>query len=1085
MKSLSIRSVVMTLMAVAGVLILAPPALAATNTWSGPNNGDFEAGVNWGGTAPADDLTSDIALWNTANAAQLTRSRSINGLFYNNVDGGISSASTSYTLSLGNGGITVLGTWTQPTISANLLVAIDQTWKPSDSSTKPMIISGSLSGSSKIYVTGTGGVKFNGPDNSGFAGTIALNNNTFMLAGGTNNLGPGSTIIMNSGRIGLEGFNTGTIASALKLSGTITFGGIDWTGYNNNSDLAFSGATELSGQTRIYTQTRTDGGSGNVTLGGNISGLGGITFMGALSAGGSAKSLILSGANNTYTGLTTVVAGTLQVGASSRLGVGSVAIHPGARLTAPASGNLYTSQVVTVIGDASGVGVLSLGYDAAPPPMGGTSAGLLALDVAGSYAQSLNMANLGAGTMFLGSTGSSCAYAGSTLGAGSGAAYRLGGGGGTLTFDSAGAGVFTGARDLICGRNGGGSGFAGAVVLADANDFTGAITVNRDSTLTGNAQASGGGSPFGSASGAVALNSGALVLTRGVETTARQAVNKGALAFSGAGQISLDGTSGAQAFLTLASVTRDATYRSGLLVRGLNNSMGTNEKLTVTTPGADLVNDAYGMVRPHYVILTAANNGQFATYGAGSGLQPLAFNETTVANADPGEIVTSPGVAVAAPKTMHALHFQGNVNMTGSSLTITSGGLIGTGDGRMNIGNTIIFPSGVEGVITTLANNNGNALSLPGDIQGDSGFTKLGPQVLSLYQTPPVLKANLTGPITVAQGGLTFNGDVELGPTSNELILNGGGLELGDYGIDISRQIRIGPNGGWLNAGDVNRNNGLYGKITGPGLFTKIGKQKLTFHNTGNDWSGGLNVSGAAVTVMDGSSLGTGAVRLGLGSALYVRGNLSLGSLAGSTASVVIGNDTVDGLKTLTVGSDDTSTLFVGGISDYSATRKGALTKTGAGTMTLLGGNTYTGPSTVDNGTLLVYGSLGTGAVTVATGAAFGGAATIGGSLTFQNNAKVACEFNYGTNDTLQVNGDLVLGANLTLRIANAGVKGKPDSSRDFVLIKYTGADPAPCNWNVEYGSSGWAGAKVKLDALNKRVVVRFSGLKGTVLILR
>lgn len=241
----------------------------------------------------------------------------------------------------------------------------------------------------------------------------------------------------------------------------------------------------------------------------------------------------------------------------------------------------------------------------------------------------------------------------------------------------------------------------------------------------------------------------------------------------------------------------------------------------------------------------------------------------------------------------------------------------------------------------------------------------------------------------------------------------------------------------------------------------------------------------AQVIVTDGSSLGTGPVRMGSGSVLSVRGDLSLGSLAGTAASVVIGNDTVDGLKTLTVGSDGSSTLFVGATGDYSASRRGALTKTGAGTMTLRGGNSYSGPTAINSGILQVYGSLGTGGVSVATGAAFGGSATVGGGVAFQNNAKLACDFNYGTNDTLQVNGAVVFGANTTLRLFNSGVKFRPDTSRDYVLIQYTGADPSPCAWTIDYGTSGFAGAKVKLDTANKRLVVRFSGLRGTVLTVR
>ena len=61
------------------------------------------------------------------------------------------------------------------------------------------------------------------------------------------------------------------------------------------------------------------------------------------------------------------------------------------------------------------------------------------------------------------------------------------------------------------------------------------------------------------------------------------------------------------------------------------------------------------------------------------------------------------------------------------------------------------------------------------------------------------------------------------------------------------------------------------------------------------------------------------------------------------------------------------------------------LTKAGAGTLTLSGANTYSGPTTVSDGVLLVNGSISAGsAVTVQTGATLGGAGSIGTVTTVQ-----------------------------------------------------------------------------------------------------
>lgn len=93
-----------------------------------------------------------------------------------------------------------------------------------------------------------------------------------------------------------------------------------------------------------------------------------------------------------------------------------------------------------------------------------------------------------------------------------------------------------------------------------------------------------------------------------------------------------------------------------------------------------------------------------------------------------------------------------------------------------------------------------------------------------------------------------------------------------------------------------------------------------------------------------GGSLPSGtAVNITASGALYVQGRSSqtVGSLAGVAGSIVSNNGV------LTVGSINTNTAFAGVISG-----PGSLVKTGAGTLTLSGSNTYTGVTTVAVGTL-------------------------------------------------------------------------------------------------------------------------------------
>src|SRR5207237_1337955 len=63
--------------------------------------------------------------------------------------------------------------------------------------------------------------------------------------------------------------------------------------------------------------------------------------------------------------------------------------------------------------------------------------------------------------------------------------------------------------------------------------------------------------------------------------------------------------------------------------------------------------------------------------------------------------------------------------------------------------------------------------------------------------------------------------------------------------------------------------------------------------------------------------------------------------------------------------------------SRYGTGSNGSLTKIGTGTLILSGGNTYTGPTTVNLGKLEVDGSIAS-VVTVNNGGTLGGSGTVG-----------------------------------------------------------------------------------------------------------
>ena len=100
-----------------------------------------------------------------------------------------------------------------------------------------------------------------------------------------------------------------------------------------------------------------------------------------------------------------------------------------------------------------------------------------------------------------------------------------------------------------------------------------------------------------------------------------------------------------------------------------------------------------------------------------------------------------------------------------------------------------------------------------------------------------------------------------------------------------------------------------------------------------------------------------------------------------AAAGAIIRNSST-GASVLAIGDANTSSAFSGVITDGGTGKTLALTKIGAGTLTISGTNTYIGATTISNGTLLVNGSLAAGSA-VTNYATLGGSGTIGGNVIF------------------------------------------------------------------------------------------------------
>jgi autotransporter-associated beta strand protein len=160
---------------------------------------------------------------------------------------------------------------------------------------------------------------------------------------------------------------------------------------------------------------------------------------------------------------------------------------------------------------------------------------------------------------------------------------------------------------------------------------------------------------------------------------------------------------------------------------------------------------------------------------------------------------------------------------------------------------------------------------------------------------------------------------------------------------------------------------------------------------------GGNSTAHAATIIANDGPGGGGHIRFGGGArggksrvAVFGTGNLDISPH--NPGNVTIGSIEGDGrvflgARNLTIGSNNLSTKFSGGIKDggFGGRVGGSLTKIGTGKLVLSHRNTYTGSTTVKRGRLIVnnIGGSGTGSGPVqVNGETLGGKGTIAGGVT-------------------------------------------------------------------------------------------------------
>jgi autotransporter-associated beta strand protein len=1018
---------------------------AATGTWGLSNfwNSDSTGFTNTytPTTTSADNLFISAGTSGTAGTIVVDGAQSANSItFDDNVAITLTGTSINLGSTTGAGIFVASGDNAANTISTGLVLGAASTIQNAGT--------GVLTLNRKI--TGTGGLTLQ--NNNATAGGIVLSGPAVNNVGSITNSGTSTGSVTISAIIGsnVTGVTQNSAGSSLTLSGANRYSGDTKSSagtlilsnnlalQNSALDTSGAGVVTLSGAA-----TPTFGGlKGNnnlasvITTGyGSMSALtlnpgSGVsnTYGGIISNGSGATTLTLTGAYgpgtqvltgaNTYTGLTTISGGTLQIGDGI---TGSLNGSTGTGLTFNTYGGAF--RVMEAAGSSQGMGALT--FSAGANTVSSTYAGTVGTNVTTLTFSSLAARGAGAtGNFEVSGIGITNGVDNKIVLTGVATGFIDRG----LYFNGADYAAINSSGNYVQALAYGSDANAAAVDTITASNHvkltaTPSARVG-DTLLSLNLAGSGVGYTMSSGSLSVpgilksgggaqgVISGGSSVTTAGnAELVIRTDTASDLLAINTA----ISGTSGGltktgAGTLTLGATntyTGTTTVLAGTLAQSATGFIADTSALTINGPTAvfDLGNNKIDTVGA----VTLSGGGSIT----GTGTSTLTASSYTLNAGTVGAILASGGVTK---------NTNGTVTLTGANtaigaLTVNAGSLVIAGPtARYN---------------TTSGTSNINA-SANLTISGGGGFSH------SSGASPNMnIGNNVTGANVLVTGpGSTFNtsGTLNLGTGNsamdNSLTISNGAtattfimlIAQGNNAAPLHNNVTITGNGSSLSVANVfepfdGGQNGQISVLDGGSLNTMtvanmyIGYYANSKNNTilvdgtnsvwnaakvTNWWGGGGAASGNALTISNGGRVNFTQAATAQNSANFINLNsngvfstlqLTLSSntmvfnggileARSSNASFVTGGS----ISLLSLGTVNTNTFNSTISSPFSGA--GSLTKTGAGTLTLSGTNTHTGGTVVNGGTLLAAAAANlssTGSLTV----------NAGGAFSMQNNAAV------------------------------------------------------------------------------------------------
>ncbi|MDB5430810.1 MAG: outer rane autotransporter barrel domain protein [Caulobacter sp.] len=689
---------------------------------------------------------------------------------------------------------------------------------------------------------------------------------------------------------------------------------------------------------------------------------------------------------------TTTLGGTNGVGAVTVTGTGSHWANGGCDIDVGGSG--VGTLTVQAGGLVNGVNAVMLGHDFAP------SSGTLTISGAGSQvtASSVEVGEIGAGFLAIGSGGH--------LTNGAGYVGDVSGSSGVVQVDGVGS-VWTNTSFLQVGKNGAGSLTVnnGGVVTSTTGSLGGGALSTLALSNGGKWQMSGTFTAASQGQADISVHTGSLLSDNGA-TVASGTNSQSTVNIDGAGSLwtNTGSTSFGGGFNSAFSM--DITNGGGV-----SDTTGDLQSGVVTVDGAGSVwtNSGNLKVGSGGSGTLSIQNGGVASAGAGAGVVTLGASSSSHGIL----VIGGSGASAQAPGTLQAGSVVLNVTAGGTSLLrffhtssnyVFAAAVSGAGGVQQRAGTTVLTAANTYTGNTTVFGGtllvNGSLASgftsvQTGGTLGGSGSIGGSTSILAGGHLSGIAGQTLTtGPLSLVSGSLL---DVALGAPSStrlfnvngNLILDGtlnvtdaGGFGAGVYrlidysGVLTDNGLDIGTTPAGVQASSLAVQTGVAGQVNlvysagaplqywdGAGVVSnnaidggtgtwKIGTTNWTDATgaTNGGWTGGMAIfqgPGGTITI-DNSGGAVSASSIQFASTNYQFQGAGAVTLTGAGGIIRVGDGTA-------AGANFGTTINVPILGTVG------LTKTDLGRLQLLAGNTYTGNTIVQGGTLSVNsdGSLG------------------------------------------------------------------------------------------------------------------------------